>query len=294
MRGNEKMASACRTRLRELVANMEVRSNPQMLPAKLLAEDFCNISISLHKEQVQKMYDEGVNGTLPPIFRHLSFLIANYLGYSTANMDINLCIPHLAILQHEMSKYLPFYDHERESLRHRFGNHPTLVNIYHKAEWESVLEGLMDEAEGKGQGAKSEEPEIRLMYLRESPDSHAIQVREQTRLKNGAWGNGKRLSDARYRKGEMECMNNADRRILARLNHSDHWELQLEDVIEEMVDESRLYVGRTAPFELVKVDRDKPYLIVENEGRPICGEVKRAVRTCQRRPCDCGGFTHAL
>ena len=103
------------------------------------------------------------------------------------------------------------------------------------------------------------------MYIRESTDSHAIQVREQTRLKNGAWGNGKRLSDARYRKGEVECMNNADRRILARLNHSDHWELQLEHVIEEMVDESRLYVGRTAPFELVKVDRDKPYLIVEKE-----------------------------
>ena len=260
---NEKIASACRARLRELVANMEVRSNPQMLPAKLLAEDFCNISISLHKEQVQKMYEESVTGILPPIFRHLSFLIANYLGYSTANMDINLCIPHLAILQHEMSKYLPFYDHERESLRHRFGNRPTLVNIYHKAEWESVLEGLLDEADGFKPA--EEEPETRLMYIRESTDSHAIQVREQTRLKNGAWGNGKRLSDARYRKGEVECMNNADRRILARLNHSDHWELQLEHVIEEMVDESRLYVGRTAPFELVKVDRDKPYLIVEKE-----------------------------
>ena len=209
------------------------------------------------------MYEESVTGILPPIFRHLSFLIANYLGYSTANMDINLCIPHLAILQHEMSKYLPFYDHERESLRHRFGNRPTLVNIYHKAEWESVLEGLLDEADGFKPA--EEEPETRLMYIRESTDSHAIQVREQTRLKNGAWGNGKRLSDARYRKGEVECMNNADRRILARLNHSDHWELQLEHVIEEMVDESRLYVGRTAPFELVKVDRDKPYLIVEKE-----------------------------
>ncbi len=263
--GHERMAAACRTRLRELVANMEVRTNNEMLPAKLLAEDFCNISISLHKEQVQKLYDEGANGTLPPIYRSLAFLLANYLGYSTADMDINLCIPNLALLQHEMSKYLPFYDYERESLRHRFGDHPTLVNIYHKAEWESVLEGLMDEAEGKGQGAKSEEPEIRLMYLRESPDSHAIQVREQTRLKNGAWGNGKRLSESRYKKGMIEYMNNADRRILARLNHSEHWELQLEHVIEEMVDESRLYVGRTAPFELVKVDRDKPYLMVEKE-----------------------------
>ena len=260
---HEKMAAACRTRLRELVANMEVRSNREMLPAKILAEDFCNISTSLHREQVQSLYDGGVNGELPPIYRSLAFLMANYLGYSTANMDVNLCIPNLALLQHEMSKYLPLYDYERESLRHRFGDHPTLVNIYHKAEWQSVLEGLMDEAEGGKM--VTDEPDTRLMYIRESPDSNAIQVREQTRLKNGAWGNGKRLSESRYKKGAVEYMNNADRRILARLNHSDHWELQLEHVIEEMVDESRLYIGRTAPFELVKVDRDKPYLMVEKE-----------------------------
>lgn len=260
---HEKMAAACRTRLRELVANMEVRSNREMLPAKILAEDFCNISTSLHREQVQSLYDGGVNGELPPIYRSLAFLMANYLGYSTANMDVNLCIPNLALLQHEMSKYLPLYDYERESLRHRFGDHLTLVNIYHKAEWQSVLEGLMDEAEGGK--TVTDEPDTRLMYIRESPDSNAIQVREQTRLKNGAWGNGKRLSESRYKKGVVECMNNADRRILARLNHSDHWELQLEHVIEEMVDDSRLYIGRTAPFELVKVDRDKPYLMVEKE-----------------------------
>ena len=260
---HEKMAAACRTRLRELVANMEVRTNREMLPAKILAEDFCNINSSPHREQVQSLYDGGVNGELPPIYRSLAFLMANYLGYSTANMDVNLCIPNLALLQHEMSKYLPLYDYERESLRHRFGDHPTLVNIYHKAEWQSVLEGLMDEAEGGK--TVTDEPDTRLMYIRESPDSNAIQVREQTRLKNGAWGNGKRLSESRYKKGVVECMNNADRRILARLNHSDHWELQLEHVIEEMVDDSRLYIGRTAPFELVKVDRDKPYLMVEKE-----------------------------
>ena len=262
--GNEKMVAACRTRLRELVANMEVRGNLDMLPAKMLAEDFCNINTTLHKEQLNKMYEESVSGERPPLFRSLTYLIANYLGYPTTDMDVNLCMPNLALLQHEMSKYLPLYDYEREALRHRFGDHPTLVNIYHKAEWESVLEGLMDEANGEGL-KKEEMQDTRLMYIRESDTSRTIQVREQTRLKNGTWGNGKRLSDVRFRKGEVECMNNADRRILARLNHSEHWDLQLEDVIEEMVEESRLYVGHAAPFELVKVDRDKPYLMVEKE-----------------------------
>lgn len=261
---NQALAEACKQRLRDFGANMEVRTRDALIPARILAEDFCRVSVALHHEQVQQLYDTSESGATPPLQRCLAFLIANYLGYSTAQMDVNRCMPHLALLQHEMSKYLPLYDDERESLRHRFGEQPTLANIYHKAEWESVLEDLIDEAEGTS-SHNADEPDTRLMYLREKPDSNVIQVREQIRLKNGTWGNGKRLSDARYRKGEVECMNNADRRILARLNHSEHWELMLEDVIEEMVDESRLYVGRAIPYELVKVDCDKPYLIVERE-----------------------------
>ncbi|MDE5551386.1 MAG: hypothetical protein K2I99_08605, partial [Bacteroidaceae bacterium] len=262
---NATLAEACKQRLRDFGANMEVRTREGLIPARILAEDFCRVSVALHRDQVQKLYEASDSGATPPLQRHLAFLIANYLGYSTAQMNPDRCMPQLALLKHEMSKYLPLHDDERESLRHRFGQQPTLANIYHKAEWESVLEDLIDEADGTA-GRHTDEPETRLMYLREHPDSNTIQVREQTRLKNGTWGNGKRLSDARYRKGDVAYMNNADRRILARLNHSEHWELTLEDVIEEMVEESRLYVGRSVPYKLVKVDHDKPYLIVEREG----------------------------
>lgn len=262
--GNSQAVAVCKKKLHEIATTLSIKTNADMMPVRILAEDFCNINRTLHKELVQKMYTGAGDGTLPAIFRPMAFLLANYLGYSTRDMDINLCMPHLALLQHEMTRYLPLYDEERESLRHRFGLQPTLTNIYHKAEWESVLEGLIDKADGASPAEP--EAEVRLMYIRESMDSRTIQVREQTRLKNGSWGNGKRLSDARYRKGEAEGMNNADRRILARLNHSEHWELQLEDVIEEMLEESRLYYGRSAPFELVKVNHDKPYLMVENEG----------------------------
>ena len=261
---NLKIATACKSKLKELDANIDTRTVVEQLPARLLAEDFIGVNVIRHKELLQKMYKEAVEHHYPPLLRSLSFLLANYLGYSTAEMDINLCIPNVALLQHEMSKYLPLYDYERESLRHRFGNQSTLVNIYHKAEWESVLEDLLNDAEGKPRGEDSRT--VRIMYLRESPNSNTIQVREQTRLKNGVWGNGKRLNDTRYRRGDIEYMDNADRRILARLNHSDHWDLQLEDVVEEMVENSRLYVGKSSPYELVKVDRDKPYLIVENDG----------------------------
>lgn len=256
-------AEVCQSKLRELVANMEVRKDETLLPARVIAEDACSISEVLHKEQVMRMYEESLSGERTEVYRPLSFLLANYLGYSTAQMDVELCMPRLAILQHEMMPYIPLYDDERESLKRHFGGTPVLASIPHKTEWESVLENLIDEASGNTREAEVQD--IRLMYLRESPESALIQVREQTKLKNGAWGNGKRLNDTRYRKGDVPYMNNADRRILARLNHSDHWELRLEDVIEEMVDESRLYVGGSTPYSLVRVDRDIPYLMVERE-----------------------------
>lgn len=260
---NREIVQVCRERLQKFPLKMEARTWRQLLPARILAEDFCNANKPLHKKQIEQLYEDSVKGVLPPLYRQLAYLLANYLGYSTAGMDVNLCLPNLSLLRHEMSKYLPLYDDERETLRHLYGNQPALTGIYHKAEWEFVLEDLMNEASGNA--ITPQEPDMRLMYIRESADSRAIQVREQTQLKNGTWGNGKRLSDARYRKGDLPYMNNADRRILARLNHSEHWELQLEDVVEEMVEESRLYFGKNAPFELVKVDLDKPYLIVENE-----------------------------
>lgn len=260
---NEAVVSVCRAKLREFVANLEVRSDELMLPAKILAEDSCKVNTVMHKELVQKMYDESMRRALPPVFLPLAFLLANHLGYSTVKMDVALCMPRLALLRHEMTQCLPFHDDERELLRRSFGSQPVLANIYHEAEWESVLESLMTDIEGKENRVNEE---VRLMYLRESADSKTIQVREQTRLKNGNWGCGKRVNESRYRKGLLECMNNADRRILARLNHSGMSALQLEHVIEDMVEESRLYIGHSAPYELVQVNRDKPYLMIENEG----------------------------
>ena len=261
--GHETVVEACRTRLREFIANLEVRADERLVPARVLAEDCCQVNMVLHKERVLKLYATASAVPAHTVLCPLVFLLANHLGYSTAGMEIARCTPRLALLQHEMCQCLPFYDEEREQLRRRFGQLQILASIYHKAEWESVLEGLMADAD---EGVLSEERDVRLMYLRESSDSPVLQVREQTRLKNGSWGSGKRVNESRYRKGLVECMNNADRRILARLNHSRQGVLLLEHVIEEMVDDSRLYVGSSAPYERVQVNRDQPYLVIENDG----------------------------
>ncbi|MCH5174268.1 MAG: ATP-dependent helicase [Prevotellaceae bacterium] len=264
-KGNEGIVAECRKRLYDFMRTTTISQQRQMMPAKILAEDFCKTNKELQKRQIRTLYADMAEGNDLCIYRKIAFLLANYLGYSTADMEVSQCMPNLALLRHEMAKYLPFGDEERLQLSSLYGDQPPLTAIYHKAEWESVLEDLLNGATDS-KDATQQEQTTRLMYIRLSETSRDIQVREQTRLKNGNWSNGKLVNDARYRRGELECMNDADRRILARLNHSEHWELLLEDVIEEMIDDDRLYIGSAPPYKLVKVDRDKPYLMVENEG----------------------------
>ena len=264
-KGHAEVAAECKKRIQEFMRTAMMSQQRQMLPAKILAEDFCKKNKELQQRQIRSLDEVTNENRFLTIYRNMAFLLTSYLGYSTADIDANQCIPNLALLRHEMAKYLPLDEAERQRLCSLYGSQPPLSTIYHKAEWETVLEGLLDVANKKDKAQP--ERNIRLMYvILPTVYGNAIEVREQTFLKSGRWSNGKKVSEGRFNSGEIECMNDADRRILSRMNANMHWELSLEDVIEEMVDEDRLYYGFTSPYQKVKVDRDKPYLIVENDG----------------------------
>ena len=263
---DEKKATTYKERLHDFMRTTTISQQQVTMPAKILAEDFCKANHERQEKLIRSMYESAIEDKNLRTYPNMAFLLANYLGYSTAYMDVGRCMPNLALLRHEMSKYISLDDDEQERLRRFYGDQPPLYSIPHKAAWESVLEGLMDAANKKDKAVS--EHSARLMYVI-TPRAYdtAIEVREQTLLKSGRWSNGKKVSEARISSGEVECMNDADRRILARMNLNMHSELRLEDVIEEMVDDDRLYLGTSAPYQQVKVDRDKPYIMVENDGK---------------------------
>lgn len=261
---SEEAKALCQKRLLAFSTTIDVQMSETLQAPRIIVEDYRDANKKLHRDLVAKMYNASASGVQPPISRLFAFLIANFLGFSTAGMNAEECVPQLAILRHELSKYLNLSEEDSKHLCRIYGQKPALTSIYHKAEWEFLLEEMTNEIEGGT--VANDKPTVRLMYTRPFMESDTIIVREQTKLKNGNWGNGKIVNDVKYRSGMMDCMNNADRRILSRMMHSPHFNLRLCDVIEEMVDDDRLYYGNTAPFEPVKVDVDKPYLIVEKEG----------------------------
>ncbi|MBQ0023695.1 MAG: DEAD/DEAH box helicase [Prevotellaceae bacterium] len=255
---------ASKQQLRLLVLQPNTASNSRFLPGKIVGEDYLEINKRLHHSQLMQMYDNAIKGEIPVIYQHFAFMLCSYFGYSSSSMIADECIPNLALLRHEMLPFITLPDGEKEMLNELFGDVQPLNSIPHKAVWQNIIDELTREALGETPEQKATE-DIRLMYIRQSMDTDVIVVREQTRLKNGSWGNGKVLAESKYKQGDLPYMNEADHRILARRNSSGKWSLTLSDVIEEMVGDKRLYFGNNAPFELVKVDKDTPYIIVEKE-----------------------------
>ena len=264
-KGDKRKLSEYKDRLYDIMRATTISRQINMLPAKIVVEDFCKANNERQERQVRSLYDEAAANKSLNIYRCFAFLLANYLGYSTAGMDASRCMPNIALLRYEMSRFLPLNENENNRLRSLYGTQPPLAAIPHKAAWETVLEGLLDVANKKQDNEQVRN--TRLAYVIQSSEHNDyIEVREQTFLKSGRWSNGKKVSETRFNDGQIECMNDADRRILSRMNQNMRWEPTIEDVIVEMVDDDRLYLGTSQPYQSVKVDRDKPYLMVENEG----------------------------
>lgn len=250
--------------LHMMLLKQEVKTWQTQQPSRILAQDFLGMNKQLHSSELMQMCNNACSQQIPKVYACLAYLISSYLGHPTLNMDMRVCEPRMALLRHEVSPYISMDDEEKAELDRLYGDVLVLNSIPHKAAWMDMLEELKKEVMGEPVKTDANDS-TRLMYIRRSMDTDDVEVREQSRLKNGAWGSGKVLAETKYRRGDLPYMNDADKRIMSRMTSSGKWRLTLSDIIEDMVGEDRLYYGSTAPYEKVKVDRDQPYLIVEKE-----------------------------
>lgn len=257
------MAEEAKRQLDSMLSTVTLRTSMSFLPAKILAEEFLEVNKNHHSDTLKRTYNQAmVTKEIPSIYGPLAFFLSQYLGYISNQMNAENSIPNLALLRFEMSKYLPLDEEKRMRLEGLFGKKPSLTCIYHKAAWETVLETLQSEIEAP---KTVPDADSRLVYIRPSMSSDKIVVREQTRNKNGEWGSGRVVGENVYNAGHASSMNETDRRIYNKMKHNFHHSLLLEDVVDEMVDDSRLFFGERAPFEKITVDLDVPYLIIEKE-----------------------------
>ena len=165
--------------------------------------------------------------------------------------------PCMHLLRHELSPWLSQTDEEKEQLAAEFGGSPLLARLRFKQRWELLLEELTPNKSAVA--ARKDEGQVRVAYI---VNGERVEVREQSRLKSGAWGAGKRMSIDTFRRG-TDFMDEADRRIAASISGWYSYDVGVEKVLPHLIGSDRVYAGCYAPFEPVIIDEEKPYLVIE-------------------------------
>lgn len=253
-----------KNKLRQFLNKSNISEYYILIPSRIIAEQTLQSGKDWHREGVRNLLVRADMQKVPRTVGHLAYLLDRYYDLKATDDISNLSLPtpRMALLRHELAEYLNLTDTDRSQLKSLFGPAGALTSVRHKADWELSLERLL--SIGREDDNHVDERTSRLMYVMHSYRG-GIEIREQTRLKNGTWGSGKAVNYTRFLSGEIDCMDDADRRIMNRFRSSNGYDLQLEHLVEEMKHESRLYFGDIAPYELVKVTEEKPYLIVERE-----------------------------
>lgn len=239
-----------------------VKDQMNLLPAYIVASAFRNEERKASSGLIQHLFDSFFH---PYIFySYLGFLFIRYFELTDflQDKDFSELHPQQAVLKHELSAYLDLTEDERARLARAYGTSPALTSIRRKQAWELLIEDLLKN-EGQAGGVQKEEKDARLMYLIKY---NYIEVREQTRLKSGKWSSGKPISNMRYFQEGSALMDEFDRQIWNKFRQGNHDSMYLGVMLPMMVGCDRLYAGYYAPFELVKVDEEKPYLSVEKVG----------------------------
>lgn len=266
-----------KTKLRQFLNKQVIQEYISLLPSRIIACQATNFDKEWHESALINIFNQSCRLQISLVYAYMAYLLASYLGFKCASqMKFKSPVPNLLILQHEMQKYIPLSDEQRERLASSYGDKPALTSIYHKSDWELVIENLTI---ANNTEQKEEERTTRLAYIVRSSYTDDIEVREQTRLKNGEWGSGKAISMSRYTNGDIDYMDENDRKILDDFKRSYSYAVKLEHVVPYMAGCDRLYYGSYAPFTPVKVTEEKPYLVVEKTDRGF--KVKSNIRSSE-------------
>lgn len=168
--------------------------------------------------------------------------------------------PTWMILKYETDKYLPMLPEEKKIAEETY-KQPQLSSIYMKQHWEYVIEKLMKRTVSQGKEVDRTE---RIGYFMRDIEDDSCEIRMQTILKNGSWSAGKAISMPTFLNINEKNLSPSDLNIRNRCRtmYGSHY-VPLGFVVDEMKGDERLYVGRFAPYTLVKVIEEMPYLMID-------------------------------
>ena len=254
-----------RNKLHTFVNKKEIDTYPSLRPSCLVAELMLETNPSMTRKQIVANFRMQRDSSKHNGYFAMYYFLARYTGCEDEDVvKYAIKTPALAILRHEMAAFLNLTDEDKAFLASKYGTTPALTSIRCLSQWELAIQTLRRTLNGDMDSPQSNDASVRMMYVLENENDEYVEVREQNRLKNGEWGKGKSISPVAYKMGNLPFMNDADKRIHQRSMSRMYDGVHIKDVITEMTDESRLYVGKYS-YQLVNVTEDKPYIIIDKD-----------------------------
>ena len=150
---------------------------------------------------------------------------------------------------------------ENDRLNALYGGSPILTSVRKKSAWESVLDdvariasaGQKKETEGNPDDRKE-----RIGYFL-NYNASELEVRIQSRLKNGRWSMGKRAGQNDFLSEAIPCMDEADKKIASAVRVSGDYymgHVKIHDAMPYLIGSDRVYKDS----EQMTVMEEKPYV----------------------------------
>ena len=193
-----------------------------------------------------------------PLYQHLYMLVTRFFGLTEEQLASLPASPRMHFLRHELSPWLKLSDDERRLLCEEYGGQPLSARIHFKQQWELVLEELTPKDAVDG-AHDDNQRQTRIGYL---INNDRVEIREQSRLKSGEWGAGKRISVDAFRRGS-DIMDDADMKIAASIRNWYSYDFDVILVLPHLIDTDRAFTGGRGQYEPVSITREKPYLIIQ-------------------------------
>lgn len=239
----------------------------------------------LEKIQMRQKEDHS------PLTCALSYLIANYFGIDEQqwnDLGIEASMPPYAILQHELSAYLPLGPHAKEELIQKYGGRPLLTNLRREEPWERALRFVGEEIEVEKNRKDSHHRRL-AWFIKGFRITNPV---EQIQHDDGSWHNGSRFSLVKLKNADLDYLDALDNQLVHELLEKPNNITDIDIAIPLLANSGRLFYGDGSEDNLqpVEVVSEAPFLSAQGQGKEIVlssnvpldsrGSVPRCIVSC--------------
>ena len=237
--------------------SVRIRCNDGNTFIRLVLEHI-DVDVTQSKTSILSRINSVIDRHDTPLYHSWKYMLCNFFDIER---DEEAPILHSsAIMQHEMSPYIPIGPDAKEKLRNTFGGQSALSTLRKKAPWEIMLSGLTDTL----QTQKEEEKRV-AYYVR---GKQIMSIVEQTRQADGSWRDGRLLSQSLMASAGYDSMDSRDSAIAMELSKKSDCQDDIDILVPHLAGTDRLLLGNSYDGHsfIAEIEEEKPYLEFSGQG----------------------------